>query len=425
MTDKFLWNNKAITTLSGAHNNTTTTINLNPGDGALFPSPSAGEHFAVTIQASDGTAEVCYCTSRSVDALTVTRGQEASLGAPVAQTYAGGEAVELRVTAGTLNEFSQTTVAETISGDKTFTGNNTFTKLVKWTKGADIASGSALPTPTDGNYNDVTGVLPITSIDTSGVIGTVIKRHFDDVLVLTHHATNLILPGGRNITTYAGYEAEFIEYATGGWRMLTSIAGGPPTLQVFTSSGTWTKPEGLVSVKVTVIGGGGAGGGSTANFTSGQGGGGGGASIKHILAASLGATEVVTIGAGGVGGTGAGPTGGTSSLGSLLQATGGYGGIQGNGTKASTSGEGGIGTLGDLNFKGGANSSSAGGANSKEGGASFMGGGALGHAGSANYYAGRPGGVYGGGGGGANRDDITNRSGGDGGAGIVFVEEYY
>ncbi|MFV2058028.1 MAG: hypothetical protein ACC707_16305 [Thiohalomonadales bacterium] len=122
MADKFLWNNKAITTLSGAHNNTTTTISLNPGDGSLFPSPAAGEHFAVTIQQSDGTAEVCYCTSRSVDELTVARGQETSLGSPVAQTYVGGEAVELRVTAGTLNEFSQVTVAETIAGDKTHTG---------------------------------------------------------------------------------------------------------------------------------------------------------------------------------------------------------------------------------------------------------------------------------------------------------------
>ena len=37
-------------------------------------------------------------------------------------------------------------------------------------------------------------------------------------MTLTHDATDLILPGGANITTAAGDEAEFIEYATGDYR---------------------------------------------------------------------------------------------------------------------------------------------------------------------------------------------------------------
>ena len=50
---------------------------------------------------------------------------------------------------------------------------------------------------------------------------------------MTHHATDLILPGGANITTAAGDEAEFIEYATGDYRCTnyskadgTSVVGG-------------------------------------------------------------------------------------------------------------------------------------------------------------------------------------------------------
>lgn len=93
---------------------------------------------------------------------------------------------------------------------------NTFTKTQTWTKGSDVASASAL-TLGDGNYFDITGTTAITSISTKGV-GTVIKLHFDGVLTLTHHATDLILPGGANIATAAGDEAEFVEYASGDWR---------------------------------------------------------------------------------------------------------------------------------------------------------------------------------------------------------------
>ncbi len=92
----------------------------------------------------------------------------------------------------------------------------TFTGIFNLSKGIDIASSSALTLGDDGNYFDVTGTTSINSIGAVG-IGTVIKLHFDAALTLTHHATNLILPGGANITTAAGDEAEFIEYTAGGW----------------------------------------------------------------------------------------------------------------------------------------------------------------------------------------------------------------
>lgn len=94
---------------------------------------------------------------------------------------------------------------------------NTFTGIQRWAKGADVASANALTLGTDGNYFDITGTTAITSIGTLGV-GTVVKLHFDAALTLTNHATDLILPGAANITTAAGDEAEFIEYATGDWR---------------------------------------------------------------------------------------------------------------------------------------------------------------------------------------------------------------
>ena len=95
-----------------------------------------------------------------------------------------------------------------------------FLGQVRWSKGADIASATALAPGTDGNLFDVTGTIAITSINTLG-IGTVITLHFDAILTLTHHVDDLVLPGAANILTAAGDEAMFYEYATGDWRCIS------------------------------------------------------------------------------------------------------------------------------------------------------------------------------------------------------------
>jgi len=92
------------------------------------------------------------------------------------------------------------------------------TLTAQFTKGSDVASASTLALGSEGNYFDVTGTTPIAAITYSGA-GKLVKLHFDGALTLTHHATNLVLPGGANITTAAGDEAEFIEYASGDWRL--------------------------------------------------------------------------------------------------------------------------------------------------------------------------------------------------------------
>ena len=107
--------------------------------------------------------------------------------------------------------------------------------LLEFNKGTDIASANALALGADGNYFDVTGTTTITSIVTRRV-GSVVKLHFDGALTLTHDATDLILPGGVNITTAAGDEAEFVEYGTGTWRCTNySAADGEPVAGITTS----------------------------------------------------------------------------------------------------------------------------------------------------------------------------------------------
>lgn len=113
-------------------------------------------------------------------------------------------------------------------------------------------------------------------------------------------------------------------------------------IQEFTSSGTWTKPDGAKFTIVEVLGAGGGGGsGSLTTGTyrgGGAGGGGGSRVIRYFNATSLGATETVTIGSGGAGGVARtvtdnngldGDTGGNSTFGSWATAYGGNGGGRG------------------------------------------------------------------------------------------------
>jgi len=103
---------------------------------------------------------------------------------------------------------------------------------------------------------------------------------------------------------------------------------------VFTSSGTWSKPSGITFVQVQLWGaGGGAGSGAIGTSSNaGGGGGGGGSSIYTFPASTVPSSVTVTIGAGGSGGAAqtsgsgaAGSAGGNTTFGSLLTGIGGSG----------------------------------------------------------------------------------------------------
>jgi len=223
----------------------------------------------------------------------------------------------------------------------------------------------------------------------------------------------------------------------------TNAVAGGTTIQVFTASGTstYTKPSGVKSIKVTVVGGGGGGGSAAANAggfnSAATGGGGGGTAIEIISASSVGATETVTVGALGGGGTsgGNGSAGGTSSFGSHCSATGGSAGLgcptisnTGQNTEGGSTSTGGVGSGGSFNLTGGSGGFGFSFASPNRGvggsgGASFLCAGPEGVQSSAISAAATQYGA--GGGGGASLGGQGAVSGGNGAAGIVVVEEFY
>ena len=196
-----------------------------------------------------------------------------------------------------------------------------------------------------------------------------------------------------------------------------AVDSGLASVQVFTSSGTWTRPTGITKVKVYVTGGGGSASGSTTSTWSG---GGGGTVIKLIDVSSI-STATVTVGSGGAGvhysPTQSGNDGGDSVWSDGTNTLTGGGGSAGKSTYSETNGLGGSATGGDLNLTGGnasAGSSSGGG---RYAGGSFWGSGSVRRDSGGEPMASR--GAYGTGG--ASQYDAQSVDAPDG---VVYVEEH-
>lgn len=293
-------------------------------------------------------------------------------------------------------------------------------------KGSDIASASTIDLDSaKGNIIDITGTTDISTITLKE--GRLRIVRFTGALNLIN-GSNLNMPNAANLLTAAGDFAIFVGYAsnitkcllyfkaTGNLlvsgnasesaagiaeiatqaetnagiddqRFITPLKlknaplGGLINMQIFTSSGTYTKTSNATKALVELVGGGGGGWGAN--------------------------------GSGGVNGG----NGGTTSFGSHASATGGSGGQAGN-----SPGNGGSGSLGDININGSSAAilNSAGGSNGNvglSGGDSLLGSGgrAVSALGAGNVGKGNNGNNFGGGGAGGNSGGSYFGGGGGGG----------
>lgn len=117
-----LFKNNATATLAASINTTATTIVLNAGLGNSFPLPSGTSFFYGTLFDSVGNYEIVKCTARTVDSLTVVRGQDGTN--PL--EFISGDGFAVRPIAAVFNNFPQLDANNTLTGNNTFSGANTF-----------------------------------------------------------------------------------------------------------------------------------------------------------------------------------------------------------------------------------------------------------------------------------------------------------
>lgn len=124
--------NLARTALSASITNVATSLTVNTGDGAKFPSISTPDFFYATIVDSANIPEIVQVTARATDTFTIVRAQ-------------GGTAARAWTTGATLTLF---VTAETLDGKAGLGDKNVFTKAQIVTPVvAPIASGTTTYTP--------------------------------------------------------------------------------------------------------------------------------------------------------------------------------------------------------------------------------------------------------------------------------------
>lgn len=110
--------NNAYGTLSAGISASDTTVTLDSGQGARFPTLASGDYFYATLIDTSNNLEIVKVTARSTDSMTVTRGQDNT----TAAAFAIGDRFELRPVAALFDEKANADEVVSTTGGATIEG---------------------------------------------------------------------------------------------------------------------------------------------------------------------------------------------------------------------------------------------------------------------------------------------------------------
>lgn len=179
---KQVFSNAASALLAASIDDNDLTIQVDSGYGALYPNPSGGDYFVVTLRNALGDVEYCKITARVGDLLTVPSGGRGFDGSS-AQSWTNGQTrVELRVVKNTLEQFIQRG-GDSMDGSLDMNGNDlidasltgdwmgTNGQLVGTVlRGTEDDSSNEIAVPSDGSRATSGGSPILTEGDDEGVM---------------------------------------------------------------------------------------------------------------------------------------------------------------------------------------------------------------------------------------------------------------
>jgi uncharacterized protein YdeI (BOF family) len=190
-----LFTNNARTTLAAAISGASTSLTLAAGTGALFPSPTGGDFFVVTLATVaagiETNIEIVTCTARASDVLTVTRAMDGATPTGTALTHAIGDVVSLRDTAGffsrTVNALAGAEVVATKNASGGYVGLSGFMAMLVNAAGTVTSFiASAATSARTWTFPDKSGTVAMTSDITGTNTGT---NTGDQTITLTGDVT--------------------------------------------------------------------------------------------------------------------------------------------------------------------------------------------------------------------------------------------
>ncbi len=250
-----LYANNASSTLAAGISAGANAVTVFAGDGSKFPNPTGGDFFLVTLFQKIGATEVNWeivkCTGRVGDVLTIVRNIEGS----TAKAFNAGDALELRLTAGTMGTDS---IAEGVS-NKYFTVSRVVASVLA---GLDLTTNAAITVADTvlsalGKLQKQVTDLGATKLN--ALSGVLTGESYTDV-----DKGNITTPGSTVTFSYADGDSQRLQVGVAltinvsnwpsagkrGFLLLEIINGGAFVVTVAPSI-NWIKPDGSKTSSLT------------------------------------------------------------------------------------------------------------------------------------------------------------------------------